>query len=346
MLQKYRSFIHSAQEEDMSTRFKRAGLFGTLMCVSLVAAGCGSSDSDASAQEPGDSTVAGKKVCMDKFVSVPATDNAAAGAKAVLEAAGVNLVIKSSEGDAGTLQTILSQFLRDDCDLFMPLTTPGSQATVKAVKDKPIVFAGSSTPVQAGLVKSIEAPGGNATGVSDPFPVIPQIDAILKIDPSITSIGLIWKSGDPAGDPLAKEATDYLNKLGLKPIPATISNASEASQAAQSLVGKADAIMIPGSATAIAGAPAILKVANSNKIPVFGGDGSTVKLGGLLASAYDYKDVGEEGGKLVLRVLKGADPATTPVVIPTPRLSVNVKVAKLLGLTIPSGLSLEKVADQ
>ena len=326
----------------MRSVIKSVATLGVVLCVSLSLTACGSDGADDASGETG---VAGKKVCMDKGVTVPASASIETGARTILEEAGVEFVVKPSDGDAGTAQTILSQFDRDGCDVFMTITTTGTQATAAAIKDKPVVFAGPSTPVEAGAVDSLEKPGGNVTGVAAPFPVEAQIDAVLAIDPSIESIGLIWQIGDPAGDPLAEQSIDYLEELGIESVAATISNASEASQAAQSLVGKVDAIMIPGSAVALAGAPAILKVAESNDLPMFGGEGGTAEEGGLVSAAYDYENIGEEAGKFVLEVLNGADPATTAVVVPDPKISVNVKVADALGLEIPADLEYEEVGQ-
>lgn len=321
----------------MRSVMKRIATLGVVLSFPLSLAACGS---DGDGSDDGD-----KLACMDQGVSVPASESIVTGARSVLEDAGVEFVVKSSEGDAGTAQTILSQFDRDGCDVFMTITTTSTQATAKAITDKPVVFAGPSTPVEAGAVESLEEPGANVTGVAAPFPVEAQIDAMLAIDPSIKSIGLIWQIGDPAGDPLAEQSIAYLEELGIEAEESTISNASEASQAAQALVGKADAIMIPGSAVALAGAPAILKVANSNDMAMFGGEGGTASEGGLVSAAYDYENIGEEGGNLVLEIFDGADPATTPVVVPEPRISVNVDVAEKLGLQVPDDLEYDEVSD-
>jgi putative tryptophan/tyrosine transport system substrate-binding protein len=330
---------------------KRIGIVGTLALASVLAvAGCSKSNnasgangtstgiSQGGSSAQADASVSGKKICLDMYVTAPPTTDVVTGVHDALKGTGVDLIVQNPQGDPGTQETILSQFIEEGCDLFMPLTTPGVQATAKMVKDKPIVFAGSSTPVQAGVLKSLSAPGTNVTGVSDPFPVVAQINAMQQIDPSMKSVGIIWQNGDPAGDPYAQQATARLRQLGINVVDATISSPADASQAAQSLVGRVQAIFLPDSAADLAAETAIIKIANDNKIAVFGGDGSTIQDGGIISSAYNYVDVGKLGAALALKILHGANPATTPVVIPPAVLSVNTKAASALGLTVPASL--------
>jgi putative ABC transport system substrate-binding protein len=289
---------------------------------------------------------AGKKVCMDQYVTAPVIADVVHGMRDGLKGSGVDFILKNSEADAANLQTIAKQFQGMGCDVYTPIATPTAQVDVKLVKDKPIVFLGSSTPVAAGLVKSLTHPGGNVTGVSDPFPVRAEIDAMLRIDPKIKRIGLIWKNGDPAGDVLAKTAKDWLKQRGIAWKAATITNASEASQAAQSLAGQVDAIELPGDATTISAVPAIIKFAKQAKLPVFGATADTVKGGGIVAGTYDYYKVGRAGASMVLRILNGTKAGSIPVLIPggnAVTLTVNRAAAKGLGLTIPKSVHATNV---
>jgi putative ABC transport system substrate-binding protein len=319
----------------------------------FVAAGCGgggsSSESTTSADTSGTTTasLAGKKACMDQYVTAEPTDEIVKGAGPVLEKAGIDFNVQNSQAEAANVQTILQKFVNEGCEIFLPVATPTAQATAKVVTEKPVVFFGSSTPVEAGLVESLEHPGGNVTGVSDPFPVDAEIDAMLEIDPAIKTMGLIWRDGDPAGDVLAKQAEEHLEEKGINIETATITNAGEMSQAAQALAGKVDAIMLPGDTTSISAAPAAIKVASAEHIPLFGATSDTVAKGGLLAGTYDYEDVGKKGAEMAVEILEGTDPGTIPVFIPNAnavKLTVNEKVAKELGLKIPA--SLEAVPSE
>ena len=89
---------------------------------------------------------------------------------------GQNLKIdfKSAQGNFGTAQQIVRQFIGDSPDVIVTITTPTSQAAVAATKEIPIVFSTVTDPLKAKLVTAIKHPGGNATGISDLVPTEKQ----------------------------------------------------------------------------------------------------------------------------------------------------------------------------
>ena len=93
---------------------------------------------------------------------------------------GKNLKIdfKSAQGNFGTAQQIVRQFIGDRPDVIVTITTPTSQAAVAATKDIPIVFSTVTDPLKAKLVTQVKHPGGNATGISDLVPIEAQLDVL------------------------------------------------------------------------------------------------------------------------------------------------------------------------
>ena len=65
-------------------------------------------------------------------------------------------------------------------------------------------------------------------------------------------------------------AKEYLDANGLKYVEAVVTNSSEVQQAAQSLVGRVDAIFIPNDSVIQSGMSLVTEVARENKIPVYG----------------------------------------------------------------------------
>lgn len=319
-------------------RFRGAVLTAATICA-VGAIGCGSDEDGGS---PGATTAAGgeaKQVCVDQYATAGIIGDILDGLRKGLERENVTITVKNPEADAATQATIARQFLESDCDVLVPIATPGAQTYAKLTEDIPIVFAASSSPVEAGVIDDLERPGGNVTGVSDPYPVVSEIDAMRDIDPDMKRVGVIWRNGDPSGDVLAATAKQHIEELGLTSVDANITNAGDATQAAQSLVGRVDAILLPGDTATISAVPAILKVANAADLPVFGSTSDTVEKGGIVAGSYDYTQVGEETAKLVARVLDGADPGEIPVVVPDAvTLAINETVARRLGLDVPPAL--------
>ncbi|NWL34233.1 ABC transporter substrate-binding protein [Paenarthrobacter nitroguajacolicus] len=311
-----------------------AGLFGVSV---LALSGC-SSPSPAESSNP----YSGKTVCIDQYATATAITDIMAGLETGLadaKAKGLKVVIENPNADPATEQSIAQKFISSGCDVIGGVGTAAAQLQANASNGIPVVFLASSTPVEAGLVASMDAPGRHVTGVADVLDPAPDIDAMIKLDPSIRTIGLIWKTGDPAGDTLAKAAQKHLDSLGLKNITSTITTGADVTQAAQSLVGRVDAVMIPGDTTTISAAAGITAVTDAAKIPVFGGTTSAVDAGAVLASGYNYVDVGTEGAKLMLGILDGKDPATTPVVIPhVGGFDIATDKLSTFGLTLPDSL--------
>lgn len=305
-----------------------AGLVGSTFLAAFVLVGA----SAAGAQ-------AAPKICVNQYATASVIEDILNGLKDGLKNEGVSIdgmVIQNPEGDAATQQTLAQGFVSDNCDVIVAIATPGAQVFRKLTSTIPVVFVGSSTPVEAGLVKSFEEPGTNFTGVADPAPVEADIDAMMKVLPHMKNVGLIYKAGDPAGDFLAKRAVAHLEKRGLTPVIASIANAGEATQAAQSLMGKVDAVELPGDSTTMSGIAGILKITNDAKIPVFGCLSEAVSQGALLSGSYSYVEVGKLAAQTVKKVLDGENPAKIPVVVPNAHgFEVNLTQAKKLGIEIP-----------
>jgi len=319
----------------MKSPLLRTVAISTTACLALSACG---SDADAS----GDGEYAGKSVCIDQYATATVISDLLEGIRAGLkkaEDAGLEVDVQNPNADAATEQTLAQKFINDGCDVVVPVGTAAAQLMSTAIKDIPVVFAASSTPVDAKLVDSMEEPGGNVTGVADVINPVPDIDAMTELMPDLETVGLVWKLGDPAGESQAKQAREHLDELGIEYIPATITNGSEVTQAAESLANRVDAIEIPGDTTTLSAIGGLMKVADDAGVPVFGGTSTVVEAGGVLSSTYDYKVVGKAVAEMVLEILDGADPASTPVVVPpTGGLELNLTKLKKLDMDVPQEL--------
>ena len=326
-------------EPRKSTRI--AGGIALASAAALVLSAC-SGGGAAGGGDGDDGVKAGGLVCVDQYATATVIDDILEGLQEGLADRvenGLKIDIKNPNADAATEQTIAQQFITANCDVVVAVGTAAAQLQANANDEIPVIFSGSSTPVDAGLVESFEAPGGNVTGVADVIDPSPDIDAMLEIMPDMKTIGLIWKLGDPAGDAQAADAIAHIEELGLEHVDATITNGSEVTQAAQSLVSRVDAIQIPGDTTTLSAADGIVAVADDAGIPVFSGTSEAVGAGGVLASGYDYHEVGLLTADLVAQVLDGADPATTPVVVPeVGGFDINVTKLEQLGLEAPQSL--------
>lgn len=95
----------------------------------------------------------------------------------------IDFKVQVANGDASVATQIARQQVADNPKLILALATPSAQASVKATTSIPVVFGAITDPVAAGLVKSLEKPGGNATGSSNVWPYEKQFELMRRLRP-------------------------------------------------------------------------------------------------------------------------------------------------------------------
>lgn len=283
-----------------------------------------------------------------QIVEHPALDAARNGFLDVLKEAGYeqgkNLLVdfQNAQGDMSIAQTIARKFALDNKDLILAIATPTAQAMANADKDTPILITAVTDPVAAGLVKSLESPGTNVTGTTDMTPVRKQFELLKRIFPKAKKVGILYNAGEVNSVVQAKLAEKAAKDLGLTLVHSTASNSSEVMQATQALVGRADVIYVPTDNTFVSAFEAVANVANKYKIPIIGGEESVVDRGGIATVGINYYKLGRQTGQMALKVLQGAKPASMPIEDQDEiDLVLNLKAAKLLGVSIPDALIKE-----
>ncbi len=334
----------------MPRAFKVA-LFATLLAAVALAgvvAGCGSSSSSSSSSSPTASGGTSKayKIGITQIVTHPALDAAVQGFKDALVEKGFTNVTydeQNAQGDMATASSIAQKFASEPLDLILGVATPTTQAVVKLITTTPIVFTAVTDPVSAGLVTDPAAPTANVTGVSDQMSVEPILALVKQINPNAKSVGIVYNSGESNSVFIVKQVEAAVGPLGLTLVKATASTSSEVQAAAQSLVGRVDAITVIGDNTAVGAIEAIVKVCQQNKIPLYAGDPDSVKRGAAAGYGPNYAELGKQAGYQAALILGGTAIADIPVIyakdLPgNEQLSINVKAAKAQGVTFPADL--------
>ena len=234
-------------------------------------------------------------------------------------------------------QTIANNFVGNKVDLIFANATPSAISALNATKDIPIVFTSVTDPVGAGLVKAFDQPGKNITGTTDNHP-----DATGKTIGFITDqvkakkIGVIYNSGEQNSVVQVKQVKELVEKKGAKLIDVSVSTSAEVKQAAESLVGRVDAIYVPTDNTVVSALDSVISVANSRKIPLFVGELDSMKKGAVAASGFNYYDIGYQTGVMAADILSGKKkPSEIPVELPkTLKLVINKKAAVAQGLKV------------
>jgi len=277
------------------------------------------------------------KIGVTVIVSHPALEADQQGFEKAIAEAGLKAEYdyQNAQGDMANATTIAQKFKNDDLDLVHAIATPTSQAAVKVIKNKPIVYSSVTDPVDAGLVKTMGPSGTNVTGISDAWPIERQIELYHQMVPSAKKWGTVYNAGDANSVKSIGWTRDAMKKFGLELVEVSISNSAEVYSGAQTLVGRVDAIYITSDNTVVSALESVVKVANNKNIPLFGGDTTTVEKGMIAAYGLNYFQVGYSAGKKAVLVLNGQDPGTVPSGL-TENLSlwINLKAAKDQNVTV------------
>ncbi|MFB2602144.1 ABC transporter substrate-binding protein, partial [Rhizobium phaseoli] len=254
-------------------------------------------------------------VAVTAIVEHPALDAARKGVLDVLTAAGykegenLKFVFESAQGNPATAAQIARQFAGDEPNVIVPISTPSAQAVVSATRDIPVVFTAVSDPLGAQLVKNMDKPGGNVTGLSDMSPVGEHLALIKEILPKVKTIGYLYNSGEANSVSLLAVLKAEAEKAGLTVVESAATKSAEVQGAARALVGRADAIYIPTDNTIISALEGAVAVAEESKLPLFTADTDSVSRGSIAALGFNYYDIGKHTGEKVGRLMKGEKPS-------------------------------------
>ena len=224
------------------------------------------------------------------------------------EGKNLNVNFKSAQGNFGTAQQIVRQFIGENPDVIVTITTPTSQAAVAATKDIPIIFTTVTDPLKSKLVTQEKHPGGNASGISDLVPAERQLDVVKEIVPNLKTLGVVF---DPSLDN-ARSTVESIKtiapKMGFTIVESPAMGINNVPSAGQALVGKVDAIFVPNDTTVYGAFESLVKVAQDGKVPLFTAERRSVQRGAVATVGFDFKDMGKRTADMVDKVLKGTKP--------------------------------------
>lgn len=331
-----------------------------LMLVGFTLSACGSAQttgtngnsSTSQGNETASSTEKTFKIGITQIVSHPALDSARQGFIDALKENGyeegknVTFDMQNAEGSQDTAKSIADKFVSNKVDMILAIATPTAQAAAQTTKDIPILITAVTDPVDAGLVASMDKPGGNVTGTTDMNPVKEQIQLVTRLT-SGKRLGILYNSGESNSVVQVKMAKEAAQEFGLTVEEAGVTNSSEVKAAAESLATKVDAFYVPTDNTVVSALESVIGVAEAKKIPLVVGEGDSVKRGGLITYGIDYYQLGYQTGEMAVKILKGeAKPADMPVESQKDlKLYVNETEAKKIGITIPQDL-LDKADEK
>lgn len=226
---------------------------------------------------------------------------------------GIRVIYRNANGDPSLALPIAQDFVQRRAALIIPITTPSALAAAKATNSIPIVFGGVTDPVGVGLVKSLEKPGGNATGTSDRWPFAEQFQFFKDLMPSMRRLAMPYRPGDDVSQLAIEAARRQLPQLGVELVLYPVSDPSQVYPAAVSALRETDAVYTGIDNLVAENLDSILKAAREARKPVFAGDMESVRRGASAALAIGMRDLGRETGAIAAAVLDGRSPGEIPV---------------------------------
>lgn len=295
------------------------------------------------------------KVGISQIVEHPALDATRKGiidsvtACGFIEGKDIIYDIQIAQGNVATANQISKKFVGEKADIVIGIATPNSQSLKQVVEksglDIPVVFSAVTDPVGSKLVKSIDEPGGNITGVSDLNPVKLQLGVFKEFGIDAKNVGIIYNPGEQNSRALADLAKKAAKELNLNMVEAVVTNSSGVYLAAKSLVGRVDVIYIPTDNTVVSALESALQVSYEADIPLIMGDTDSVVRGALASKGFNYYKHGLQTGRIVCRILKGEKASNIPVEFQQDlEFFINLKAAKEMNVTVPE--ELIKKADK
>jgi len=250
-------------------------------------------------------------------------------------------------GDVNQIRTFAKELIAMQPDVILAQGTPVTAALQQETRTIPIVFVVVTDPVGEGFVAGLPLPGGNITGfiTSEAAMGSKLLDLLLDIAPGINRVAMLFNpdTAPGGGKYYLGDFETAARASKVEPIAARAQSDAEI-EAVITTLGREPGgglIVMPDFFMLNHVRPILLQAARNNVPTIYPWRYVVTKEGGLISYGPDFKDIVRRAAPYVDRILRGAKPADLPVQVPVKfEMALNVKTAKVLGLTVPASLLL------
>jgi putative ABC transport system substrate-binding protein len=252
----------------------------------------------------------------------------------------VRLVLRSAEAHLERLPGLVAELVQMKADVIVALNTPAARVAIDATKEIPIaIFVGD--PIGSGFVSNLAHPGGNVTGVSTFASELAakRLQLLKELLPSMGRVAVLFNPDDPLTVPQRRETERAAPRVGVEvrffPVPSQ-DRLTAAFQ--ESIDWHAGGLFwLLGQERPFI--PRTIDLAAKHRLPAMAPRREQVEAGGLICYYPVYSELSRRLSVQVDKILKGGAPGDLPVEQPTKfELVINMKTAKVLGLTVPQAL--------
>lgn len=260
-----------------------------------------------------------------------------------VEGQNVFIDYRSTEGQSDRYPQLAGELAKAKVDVIVTRGFAAARAANKA-GSIPIVMATSADPVAAGVVKSLQRPGGNVTGLTTLASELAgkRIEVLKELAPQTSRIAALLNLSNPTAAAERQQIEQAARKFGMQAFIFDVRHIEGLQRALdQAAQRKVDALLINSESVLLANRETILAFARKYRLPAVYAAREYVEGGGLIAYGVHYPHLYYRAASYVDQILKGANPGELPIEKPNRMyLVINVRAATALGISIPSQLLL------
>jgi putative ABC transport system permease protein len=256
----------------------------------------------------------------------------------LLSDSSVTVIERNAQGDIPTLSLIMSDFIQQNVTHIATVSSIATQAALKTVTDRPVIFGAVANPYIIGAGTSATEHRANVTGSEIPLPVHASVMLAHEAFPDVKAWGTLYDPGDPFAEYYRHEAREGAKEAGVRLIEAACTSPGDIIAGIQALraQGAGGIVQIP-SVMIGGGLPSIVRTTRQARMPFVAT--STSYRGVPIAIGISFFENGYQAGLIMIRVLRGEDPAKIPFYRSTERrIIVDLNAARESGVTIPQAI--------
>lgn len=259
-----------------------------------------------------------------------------------IEGQNVTIELHWADGHYELLPEMAADLVGRKVSIVLAGGLPAAIAAKAATATIPVVFVVGADPVTSGIVPSLNRPGGNVTGVSQFYGALggKRLELLRAIAPTATTIAVLSDPNNPNAKSHLSDVQTAAAAMRQKIEIATARTEGEIAAAFATFVrGQARALLVADDPFFATRRDQIVSLAAQQNLPAIYYAREFAAAGGLISYGSSSRENNRLAAVYVGRILKGAKPEDLPVLQPTQfELVINLKTAKVLGLTVPQTL--------
>ncbi len=247
------------------------------------------------------------------------------------------IIVEDVMADKAKAAPAVERFLAAKVDLIVAVGTHAAMAAAERTKTTPIIFTLVNDPIDAKLIKSWEAPGGNVTGTSTYIPM-DEIISRLTAGFTVKKMLVLYTPGEKQTE-LNLKSLQELKGRGIEMVPFAYKSKADLPSFSDALKN-VDSVYFTPSVKVSHDAKEVVDATIKAKVRTFAGIDEFAAMGVMVTLAPDSYVMGTLAGKKAVAVMGGTNPGSVPSEYPKVRnLVVNLKSARAAGITVPSSVT-------